>query len=118
MEAEHAERMLIDLRAEVIGRAGSLDDTFDDVVDALRDSNADDEHDPEGHTIAVDRAMVDALRRDARTQLAHIDAALARVRSGSYGVCETCGRPISDARLEALPTTTTCITCAQRSTRG
>lgn len=118
MEAERAERLLTELRQEVIERGGLLDDTFDDVVDALRDSNADDEHDPEGHTIAVDRAMVDALRRDAGAQLGRIDAALARVRAGTYGRCETCGQQIADERLEALPTTTTCITCARARTGG
>lgn len=108
------ERLLTELRREVIQRAGLLDETFDDVVAALRDSNADDEHDPEGHTIAVDRAMVDALRRDAGAQLVRIDAALTRVEAGTYGTCERCGIPIAEARLEALPTTTLCIGCAGR----
>ncbi|GAB3499452.1 TraR/DksA family transcriptional regulator [Flexivirga lutea] len=118
MDAGRAETILAELRREVIARAGLLDDTFDDVVTALRDSNADDEHDPEGHTIAVDRAMVDALRRDAKAQLTRIDAALARVRAGSYGRCEHCGGAIVDERLAALPTTTTCITCARRTPGG
>lgn len=112
MDASRAERLLIGSRQEVLERAGALDGAFEDVVAALRDSNADDEHDTEGQTIAVDRAMADALRRGAREQLARIDAALLRVADGSYGVCLGCGVRIADERLEALPTTTRCIGCA------
>jgi RNA polymerase-binding transcription factor DksA len=41
-----------------------------------------------------------------------IQAALARIRSGNYGICSNCGADIPAARLEALPTATTCINCA------
>ena len=79
------------------------------------DTNADDEHDPEGHTIAFERAQVDALVRQARDRLAEVDAALARLDAGSYGVCERCGGPVGDGRLEARPETRLCIDCARRS---
>ncbi|OYN94669.1 TraR/DksA family transcriptional regulator [Propionibacteriaceae bacterium ES.041] len=115
MEQERAKRLLVAAQREVLERAGALDDAFDDVVAALRDSNADDEHDTEGQTIAVDRAMADALRRGARDQLQRIDAALERLDEGTYGVCANCGRPIGDERLEALPTTTLCVDCARRA---
>ena len=39
-------------------------------------------------------------------------AALARIESGEYGVCQACGGAIAPARLAALPTATRCITCA------
>ena len=81
------------------------------------DATADDEHDPEGATIAYERAQVVALTRQVRERLDQIDAAMARLAAGSYGRCETCGGPIGPARLEARPTATRCITCA-RSHRG
>lgn len=40
-----------------------------------------------------------------------INAALARVHDGTYGTCDRCDRPISAARLEVVPTTTTCVPC-------
>ena len=87
-----------------------------DIVEASTGSNADDEHDPEGATIAFERAQVSALVDQAHAHLAEVEAALERVAAGAYGTCERCGRPIDPARLEARPVARTCITCAARAT--
>ena len=92
----------------------NLADDFAAVVAASLDTNADDEHDPEGATIAFERSQVDAVLRQTRRHLAEIDAALARVDAGTYGICEVCGGRISEGRLEARPTARTCIACATR----
>ena len=52
-----------------------------------------------------------ALRDRAIQQLALVDAALARLDEGTFGACLRCGRPIPDARLEALPWAAHCIDC-------
>jgi len=46
-------------------------------------------------------------------ELGEIDNALQRLDLGSYGVCEECGQPIPDGRLEAMPFATACIGCAE-----
>ena len=84
------------------------------MIAASADSNADDEHDPEGSTIAFERSQVGALIAQAREHLAEVEAALGRTQDGTYGVCESCGQPIPSARLEARPVARTCITCAAR----
>ncbi|WP_245753599.1 TraR/DksA family transcriptional regulator [Geodermatophilus ruber] len=86
---------------------------FDEVVAASRQSNADDEHDPEGATIAFERQQVAALLDSARRRLGDVEAALVRRDEGRYGVCETCGRPIAPERLAARPAARTCIVCAR-----
>ena len=93
-------------RDKTLRRLAALTDDYAGVVAASRDTNADDEHDPEGATIAFERSQVDALVRQAREHLADIDAALAKV---TYGLCEVCGEPIPDGRLEARPTARTCV---------
>ena len=85
---------------------------FDQVVDASRQSNADDEHDPEGATIAFERQQVAALLESAQRRLADVEAALERRAAGGYGVCEVCGRPIPEERLAARPSARTCVACA------
>lgn len=86
---------------------------FDEVVAASRDTNADDEHDPEGATIAFERQQVAALLEQARRRLADIDAAVTAVEAGTYGRCESCGGPIAPERLAARPSARTCIDCAR-----
>jgi DnaK suppressor protein len=104
---------LRDERAAVLTQIEALSREFDEVVAASRSSNADDEHDPEGATIAFERQQVAALLEQARSRLADVDAALARRDAGDYGVCETCGRPIAAERLAARPAARTCIDCAR-----
>ncbi|WP_185995341.1 TraR/DksA family transcriptional regulator [Nocardioides campestrisoli] len=114
MAPDQARALLEEERRTTLARLGMLTDDFKAIVAASLDTNADDEHDPEGATIAFERSQVDALVTQTRRRLAEIDDALARVDSGSYGTCEVCGRPIPDERLEARPTATTCVACAGR----
>ncbi|MFZ0139946.1 MAG: TraR/DksA family transcriptional regulator [Aeromicrobium sp.] len=100
-------------RQETLARLATLTDDFAEVVAASRDSNADDEHDPEGATIAFERSQVGALVEQAREHLAEIDAALVRVTDGSYGACERCGGQIPPERLEARPIARLCMGCAR-----
>ncbi|MEZ0578929.1 TraR/DksA family transcriptional regulator [Nocardioides sp. MH1] len=102
-------------RNRTLERLADLVEDYDAMVAASRDTNADDEHDPEGATIAFERSQVGALVRQARAHLEEIDSAEARVAAGTYGTCEQCGRPIGDGRLEARPLARTCIACASGS---
>jgi DnaK suppressor protein len=108
-------------REQTLIRLAGLTDGFDGVVAASRDTNADDEHDPEGATIAFERSQVEALVRQARSHLDEIDEALERLDRGAYGVCERCGGPIGADRLTARPVARLCIRCASTrvtSTQG
>jgi DnaK suppressor protein len=84
-----------------------------EVVAASEGSNADDEHDPEGATIAFEREQLTALLHQARATVTALDDAIARRAAGDYGRCERCGRPIGEERLAARPHTTLCIDCAR-----
>jgi RNA polymerase-binding transcription factor DksA len=84
-------------------------------VAASLDTNADDEHDPEGATIAFERSQIGSLVTQVQHHLAEVDAAIARLDAGTYGVCERCGSPIGAERLEALPAARLCIACAART---
>jgi DnaK suppressor protein len=101
-------------RADTLARMAGLEREFRDIVTAAQAANTDDEHDPEGATIAYERQHVVALLEQAREQLAAIDEALARLDAGGYGRCEVCGQPIAPERLAARPTATRCVPCASR----
>ena len=112
MDATEARALLEEERARATERLDALRRDFLGVVDASRDSNADDEHDAEGATIAFERSQVDALVRQAEAHMEEITAALERVTDGRYGICAVCGEPIDPARLEARPVARTCVGCA------
>ncbi len=95
-------------------RLADLTGDFEGIVAATTDANADDEHDPEGSTIAFERSQVGAMIEQAREHLREITAAEQRLESGGYGRCEACGGPVGEERLEARPVARLCIGCAAR----
>ncbi len=92
-------------------RLAELTGDFRAIIEASQATNADDEHDPEGATIAFERSQTAALVTQAEQHLLELGDALARLDAGSYGTCERCGRPIPAGRLEARPTARTCVSC-------
>jgi DnaK suppressor protein len=76
---------------------------------ARQNSNVDDEHDPEGATIAFELSQASALLDQSSSGLAQIEAALERIAAGTYGSCAVCGERIAEGRLEARPWTPFCI---------
>lgn len=105
---------LAERRAETLTAIEALSGRLDGIIDSSRYETNDDEHDPEGVTVAFERAQTAGLLEMARAELRALDAADARLAAGTYGVCVRCGRPIAAARLDALPATGTCIGCADR----
>ncbi len=112
MTAGQAQARLEAERRRTTQRLERLRRDHEGFVAASLDSNADDEHDPEGATIAFERSQVETLARRLQQHLAEIDAAERRLGEGGYGICERCAGPIPEARLEARPTARTCIGCA------
>ena len=94
---------------EVRARLASMTRDLEALFAASADSNADDEHDPEGQTIAYERSQLSSLIQAAQEHLAGIEAAAGRLQQGTYGICEVCAQPIPAARLEARPTARTCV---------
>lgn len=70
-----------------------------------------DEEGGEGGTSNVDRELDLLLSAQARVAVEEIDRALAKIDAGTYGLCEHCGQPIAEARLEALPYAALCVAC-------
>ncbi|MDQ3466342.1 MAG: TraR/DksA C4-type zinc finger protein [Actinomycetota bacterium] len=107
------ERHLADRCEQAAALETSLAADLDAIIRSSVGANADDEHDPEGSTIAFERAQVQALLEQARARRAELSRAMERVRDGSYGTCVSCGQQIAGERLEARPSVPTCIRCAR-----
>ena len=102
-------------RAQLESTIREADRALGRLFDAQRDVAADDEHDPEGPTLSLQRAEAEAMLAQSRRHLDEVEAAIARMDDGSYGVCVTCGRRIPDQRLRVRPFAEQCVACAERS---
>ena len=101
-------------RDEIVARISDMARDFADIVSATEGANTDDEHDPEGATIAFERQQLVSLLEEAQRRLADLDHAIAQVGDGTYGACESCGDPIGSERLAARPDARRCVDCARR----
>jgi DnaK suppressor protein len=114
MQPEHldkARHVLTDMRRHVVQTVRaeileSAEDTSDGVTDVY-DAAADDR----------ERELRLLLTHRDSNKLAAIDDALARIRAGTYGVCDACEEDIGDGRLALLPFTRLCVTCQAASER-
>jgi len=112
MDESAARDLLTDERAATVERVQTLAGSLSDIVSNSDGANSDDEHDPEGSTIAFERAQVTALLASARASLEALDEALARLSDGTYWVCQRCGGEIAPERLAARPAAVHCFACA------
>ncbi|MCW2882079.1 MAG: conjugal transfer protein TraR [Sphaerisporangium sp.] len=81
----------------------------------ISDSAGDDQADAGAKTYEREREI--ALTLNARDLVAQNERALARIDAGTYGVCESCHKPIGKERLQAFPRATLCVSCKQREER-
>jgi RNA polymerase-binding transcription factor len=109
VDVERFRILLEEERLRKLALLPSLRRDITSVNAARQDSNVDDEHDPEGATIAFELSQASALLEQSTAGLAHIESALERIAAGRYGLCEVCGQEIPEGRLEARPWTPYCI---------
>jgi DnaK suppressor protein len=91
-------------------------ESLEEEVGELVSSSADN-HLADTATETYDREFDEGLEEDAARLLVQIDDAMRRIEDGTYGVCEVCGRPIPEERLEAVPYATLCIDDARKQER-
>jgi len=114
-QKELLERRLETERRDTEYAMAQLSGDVSTVQKSRHDSPTDDEHDPEGATLAYEQSQAASLLRQATSRLDEIDHALSRIGAGTYGICDGCGQAISYARLGARPYASQCIVCAQRA---
>ena len=99
------------LRAEVGQAESERAERIGDSVVAAGDDEAD------ASSKVAQREHDLALTQNTRELLIQTEHALERIDAGTYGVCESCGKPIGKARLQAFPRATLCVRCKQRQER-
>lgn len=97
-------------KSQLLARLRELDSRLHGIEDELLSHQSRDWED-----LATEREhdeVLNAMGDEGRLELRQIQAALARMRAGDYGYCATCGSRISDERLDLLPATPFCRSCA------
>ncbi len=112
-ETEHLKSELMRRRRTILETARRAQSE----LEALRGAERDPEFE-EGAQNEHEQYTLSLLGEVQRRQLAMIDAALARIEAGDYGVCVDCESEIDPKRLEALPFALLCTECATRRERG
>jgi DnaK suppressor protein len=100
-----------ELRTEIARAESDIADRLGDAVSDAGDDQAD------IGAKAYEREYELVLTYNSRELLAQTERAIARIETGTYGSCESCGEPIGKARLQAFPRATLCVKCKQREER-
>jgi len=107
-ELRHYHQRLLEIRQRVTSEMPRLADTV------LTDARAPGEHDTAVSESADKELVLELTEEDIRRQV--MDA-LERIDDGTYGPCQTCGKPIGKARLDTIPYTPYCVDC-ERALEG
>jgi len=96
-------------------RLANLRDGFDDEgldqteTESVGELSAVDQHPTDLGTETFEREKDVSILEQLEVELADVEHALRRLDEGTYGVCEACGKPIGDARLDAMPAARLCL---------
>ena len=85
---------------------------LEEIIESSQFVATDDEHDPDGSTVAFERSKTSALLSHSWGRLAEVESAFERLETGTYGTCERCGAEIPLERLLARPVARRCVRCA------
>lgn len=83
------------------------------LTDSVGELSSYDQHTADLGAETFERGKDIALRDNSLRLLDDVNAALELMDAGDYGICQDCGRPITEARLRAIPSATRCIACKE-----
>ena len=107
-ERSRLERVLAGLQADELTTADAA---------SIAEQSSYDQHPADIGTEVFEHEKNQSLLEQVEAELGEIDEALRRLEAGRYGVCQACGRPIPDERLEALPAARFCVEDQARAER-
>jgi RNA polymerase-binding protein DksA len=119
LDTQHFRERLEDERRRVLDAIENIHtENPGSISDETEELTYQDNHLGDVATATFDREMASTLEENSTHVLAAIDEALARIEEGTFGVCQRCGNPIAEERLEALPWAILCIDCKRKQERG
>jgi len=109
------EELLFKKRQEILDQQQGVKETFSSTAtEASGDLSAYSYHMADQGTDNMEREKAFMFTSQSSRLIYRIDEALKRIKGGTYGDCHTCGKPISKARLTAVPHARYCIECKSK----
>ena len=108
---------LIDQRAELQDQLQLEEQAFRSTQSEVSGEVRADENPAEAGTATFEREKHLSIANNVQDLIDKSNKALEKIEEGSYGICESCGRPISPDRLKALPHALMCIECKKAEER-
>src|SRR5687767_10963399 len=124
MDADEARSRLVEERERLDALRNDFADdglTAESEEASLGELSSLDQHQADVGTETFNRERDLSILENIEAELADVEHAIRRLDDGSYGTCEACGKPIDDARLEAMPAARFCVedqAHAEREARG
>ncbi|HEY8674279.1 MAG TPA: TraR/DksA C4-type zinc finger protein [Candidatus Dormibacteraeota bacterium] len=119
MNTDEARTRLLTERARIEELRQAANRLTADAQEATeRELSSAEQHPSELASETIGLELDQSVLQHAELQLQELEEAVKRVDLGSYGQCEACGQPISEARLEAIPTARFCIDDQSKQDRG
>jgi DnaK suppressor protein len=109
MDLQKARDELLELRARLTALDEQSTETLATSLEEEVDDESFDQHPGDVGTVTFDRELEESLQGNTEQLLDRVSRALAKIEEGTYGLCDRCGRPIGEGRLEAVPYATLCI---------
>ena len=117
-DLKHYEDRLLEERKKLLGQMGYLEKTLNQTQrDSAGDLSAYSFHMADMGTDAMEREKTFLFASAEGRHLYHVDEALRRLYRGEYGLCQSCGKEIGKARLEAIPHASLCVACQEARDR-
>ena len=114
-DLKHFEERLLEERKKLMGQLGYLEKTMNQTQrDSSGDLSAYSFHMADMGTDAMEREKAFLFASAEGRLLYHVNEALRRLYRNEYGICESCGKEIGKARLEAIPHVTLCVSCQEK----
>jgi RNA polymerase-binding protein DksA len=118
VDTAHFRDLLLDERQRVLNAIEYLHEENPGSLKEETEDSTVDNHLADTATVTLDREIDYTLEENSENVLKEIDRALGKIEAGSFGICENCGKPIHEERLQAIPYATLCIDCKRLMERG
>lgn len=109
MDLTEVKNELVRLRGRLLEQNEALSESLGISLEEESGEESSDQHSADVGAVTLTREVDLSLRSNIERLLARVDRALAKIEEGTYGLCDRCGEPIEESRLQAVPEATLCL---------